>query len=80
MMDVRLWWLRLLPPREGNRGIEFPLITIPAEEACMTTSAHQPPQIARANGIDICYEIFGDGQCRADAADHGTWRPDDPLG
>jgi len=26
----------------------------------MTTSAHQPPKIARANGIDICYEIFGD--------------------
>jgi pimeloyl-ACP methyl ester carboxylesterase len=23
-------------------------------------SAHQSPQIARANGIDICYEIFGD--------------------
>jgi len=23
-------------------------------------SAHQPPQTARANGIDICYEIFGD--------------------
>src|SRR3989454_9821593 len=22
--------------------------------------AHPPPQIARANGIDICYEIFGD--------------------
>lgn len=22
--------------------------------------AHQPPQIARANGIDVCYEIFGD--------------------
>jgi pimeloyl-ACP methyl ester carboxylesterase len=22
--------------------------------------AHQPPQIARANGIDICYEIFGE--------------------
>src|SRR5262249_51647145 len=22
--------------------------------------AHQPPQFARANGIDICYEIFGD--------------------
>jgi pimeloyl-ACP methyl ester carboxylesterase len=22
--------------------------------------AHQPPQLARANGIDICYEIFGD--------------------
>ncbi|WP_407159628.1 alpha/beta fold hydrolase [Bradyrhizobium sp. STM 3557] len=26
----------------------------------MTASAHQPPQLARANGIDICYEIFGD--------------------
>ena len=24
------------------------------------TLAHQPPQTARANGIDICYEIFGD--------------------
>jgi len=22
--------------------------------------AHQPPQIVRANGIDLCYEIFGD--------------------
>jgi len=26
----------------------------------VTATAHQPPQIARANGIDICYEIFGD--------------------
>ena len=26
----------------------------------MTTAVHEPPQIARANGIDICYEIFGD--------------------
>ena len=26
----------------------------------MSSTAHQPPQIARANGIDICYEIFGD--------------------
>ena len=26
----------------------------------MTAIAHQPPQIIRANGIDICYEIFGD--------------------
>ena len=24
------------------------------------TLAHQPPQIAHANGIDICYEVFGD--------------------
>jgi pimeloyl-ACP methyl ester carboxylesterase len=23
-------------------------------------SAHQPPRIARANGVDICYEIFGE--------------------
>ncbi|HTO67730.1 MAG TPA: alpha/beta hydrolase [Bradyrhizobium sp.] len=27
----------------------------------MSSTAHQPPQLARANGIDICYEIFGDG-------------------
>nr|WP_244622226.1 alpha/beta hydrolase [Bradyrhizobium ivorense] len=26
----------------------------------MTTLAHQPLQIVKANGIDICYEIFGD--------------------
>jgi pimeloyl-ACP methyl ester carboxylesterase len=26
----------------------------------LTSVAHQPPQIARANGIDICYEIFGE--------------------
>ena len=26
----------------------------------MSVLAHQPPQIARANGIEICYEIFGD--------------------
>jgi pimeloyl-ACP methyl ester carboxylesterase len=26
----------------------------------VTSIAHQPPQMARANGIDICYEIFGD--------------------
>jgi pimeloyl-ACP methyl ester carboxylesterase len=26
----------------------------------LIVSAHQPPQHARANGIDICYEIFGD--------------------
>lgn len=25
----------------------------------MNVSAHQPPQTVRANGIDICYEIFG---------------------
>jgi pimeloyl-ACP methyl ester carboxylesterase len=28
----------------------------------VTTVAHQPPQFARANGIDICYEIFGDAE------------------
>ncbi len=26
----------------------------------MNATAHQPPQVARCNGIDICYEIFGD--------------------
>jgi len=26
----------------------------------VNTIANQPPQIARANGIDLCYEIFGD--------------------
>ncbi len=26
----------------------------------MNVSAHQPPRIARANGIELCYEIFGD--------------------
>jgi pimeloyl-ACP methyl ester carboxylesterase len=25
----------------------------------VTALAHQPPQIIRANGIDICYEVFG---------------------
>ena len=26
----------------------------------VSSAEHQPPQIAHANGIDICYEIFGD--------------------
>ncbi len=26
----------------------------------MTTPPHQPPQLARANGIELCYEIFGE--------------------
>ena len=26
----------------------------------MNAQAHQPPQIVRANSIDLCYEIFGD--------------------
>jgi pimeloyl-ACP methyl ester carboxylesterase len=26
----------------------------------VNVSAHQPPQLARANGIELCYEIFGD--------------------
>jgi pimeloyl-ACP methyl ester carboxylesterase len=28
----------------------------------VNVSARQPPQIARANGIDLCYEIFGDAR------------------
>jgi pimeloyl-ACP methyl ester carboxylesterase len=27
--------------------------------ARVSVSVHQPPQIARANGIELCYEIFG---------------------
>jgi pimeloyl-ACP methyl ester carboxylesterase len=26
----------------------------------VNATAHQPPQIARANGVNLCYEIFGD--------------------
>ena len=26
----------------------------------MNAPSHQPPQMARANGLDLCYEIFGD--------------------
>jgi pimeloyl-ACP methyl ester carboxylesterase len=26
----------------------------------VNVSAHQPPQLARTNGIELCYEIFGD--------------------
>lgn len=29
-------------------------------DAKVNPSAHQPPQIARANGIELCYEIFGE--------------------
>ena len=33
----------------------------PTEETwTVNAPSHQPPQIARTNGIDICYEIFGD--------------------
>jgi pimeloyl-ACP methyl ester carboxylesterase len=33
---------------------------IDKKDVAVTATAHQPPQLARANGIDICYEIFGD--------------------
>ena len=26
----------------------------------MNPSVHEPPQMARANGLDLCYEVFGD--------------------
>ena len=61
---------------EAARGLEQALIEAMVD--CLT--AGQPPQIVRANGIDICYEIFGDASARADAADHGARRPDDPVG
>ncbi len=38
----------------------FPFILHYQGIANVSSTAHQPPQIARANGIDICYEIFGD--------------------
>jgi pimeloyl-ACP methyl ester carboxylesterase len=40
------------------RAIGFRSATV-AKDAHVTP-AHQPPQIAHANGIDICYEIFGE--------------------
>ncbi len=30
------------------------------EKADVTTVAHQPPQIVHTNGVDICYDSFGD--------------------
>jgi pimeloyl-ACP methyl ester carboxylesterase len=47
----------------GKRAIDVPLIIIRIsrrESNTMSPLAHQPPRIARVNGIDICYEIFGD--------------------
>src|SRR5438067_13055378 len=29
-------------------------------ESCAVLATHNPPRIAKANGIDICYEIFGE--------------------
>src|SRR3954469_7191617 len=42
----------------GNRGIQFPIKV--AQGIHVNALAHQPPQTISANGIDICYEIFGD--------------------
>jgi pimeloyl-ACP methyl ester carboxylesterase len=42
-----------------NRAIEAPS-HCHSKDTDVNSLAHQPPQIARANGIDICYEIFGD--------------------
>jgi pimeloyl-ACP methyl ester carboxylesterase len=49
----------------GEKPCHIVLIAIPfrdhfEEAAKVNSTAHQPPQIARANGIDLCYEIFGD--------------------
>jgi pimeloyl-ACP methyl ester carboxylesterase len=40
------------------------LIAATVEESPVSPLAHQPPQIARANGIEICYEIFGDANAQ----------------
>src|ERR1700682_3526617 len=48
----------LLPPEKPCHRV---LIPIPSEGTTkVNVSAHQPPQLARANGIELCYEIFGD--------------------
>ena len=41
-----------------NRVIEFRRKTA-SRDSQLNSLAHQPPQIARANGIELCYEIFG---------------------
>src|SRR5258705_9732814 len=45
-----------------NRAIEsssqYHSATIPGGTAKVNATAHQPPRIARANGIELCYEIF----------------------
>jgi pimeloyl-ACP methyl ester carboxylesterase len=38
----------------------MPFHPLETMEAPVNVSAHHAPQIARANGIDICYEMFGD--------------------
>src|ERR1700712_4303266 len=44
----------------GNHAIQD-TIAVPARGSTHVNAlAHQPPQIAHANGIDLCYEIFGD--------------------
>jgi pimeloyl-ACP methyl ester carboxylesterase len=43
----------------GNHAIEA-LLNWQDGSFEVTSFAHQPPQLAHANGIDICYEIFGD--------------------
>jgi pimeloyl-ACP methyl ester carboxylesterase len=36
-------------------------MAIPSEGTTkVNVSAHQPPQLARTNGIELCYEVFGD--------------------
>ena len=54
-----------LPRRGSLLQREKPCHRVPAKNttegiAKVNATAHQPPQIVRANGIDLCYEIFGD--------------------
>jgi pimeloyl-ACP methyl ester carboxylesterase len=44
----------------ANRGIESSLNRLPPRTPHVNSIVHQPPQFAHANGIDLCYEIFGD--------------------
>jgi pimeloyl-ACP methyl ester carboxylesterase len=45
-----------------NRVIELSLQRHFRGAAKVNPSAHQPPQLARTNGIELCYEIFGDAE------------------
>jgi pimeloyl-ACP methyl ester carboxylesterase len=46
--------------REKSCHKSPPRFAIPKGTAKVNPLAHQPPQIARANGIDLCYEVFGE--------------------
>src|SRR6476660_1920799 len=44
----------------ANRGIELDKTCAASRGNHVTAIVYQPPQTIRVNGIDICYDIFGD--------------------